>query len=193
MNKFSKLLLALCLLLPGAALAQETVLQKGQSVILRISGVPADEISLVSQKYGIGDDGTIRLPYLKVAISAAGLKPSALARKVEAAYRSAEIYTQPTVQIDSSGAAGGGSERFLSVMGEIKAPRSVSYSPGMTLLDAIAQCGGFTDFADRKKVKLTRGSTVTYHRLSTSDPKENAKLQPNDIITVSPTKGIFGL
>ena len=190
MSKFHKLILVLCLLIPGSAIAQESILQKGQSFVLRISGVPADEIALVSQKYGISDDGTIRLPYLKIAISAAGLKPSALARKVEAAYKQAEIYTQPTIQIDASGAASGG-ERFLSVMGEVKAPRSVGYAPGMTILDAIAQCGGFTDFADEKKVKLTRGGKITYHRLSSSDPKENAKLQPNDIITVRPSKGIF--
>ena len=191
MSKLNKLILFLCLLIPSAAFAQETVLQKGQSFILRISGVPSDEISLVSAKYGISDDGTIRLPYLKTSISAAGMKPSDLARKIEAAYRSAEIYTAPTIQVDSSAAGGGGSERFLSVMGEVKAPRSISYAPGMTLLDAIAQCGGFTDFADEKKVKLTRGNTVTYHQLNTSDPKENAALKPNDIVTVRPSGRLF--
>jgi polysaccharide export outer membrane protein len=191
MSKLHKLILFLCLLIPGSALAQETILQKGQSFVLRISGVPVDEISLVSAKYGISDDGTIRLPYLKGAITAAGLKPSALARNIEAAYRGAEIYTQPTIQVDSSVAGGGGSERFLSVMGEVKAPRSISYAPGMTLLDAIAQCGGFTDFADEKKVKLTRGSTVSYHRLNTSDPKENTALKPNDIVTVRPSGRLF--
>jgi protein involved in polysaccharide export with SLBB domain len=61
----------------------------------------------------------------------------------------------------------------------------------MTLLDAIAQCGGFTDFADEKKVKLTRGTTVTYHKLNSSDPKENARLQPNDIVTVRPSGRLF--
>ena len=76
-------------------------------------------------------------------------------------------------------------------MGEVKAPRSVAFAPGMTMLDAIAQCGGFTDFADEKKVKLTRGGKVTYHKLSTSDPKENVKLQSNDIVTVRPSKGFF--
>jgi len=191
MTKLRNLILFFCLLIPASALAQETVLQKGQSIVLRISGVPIDEISLVSAKYGISDAGTITLPYLKGAITASGMKPSALARKIEAAYRSAEIYTQPTIQVDSSGASGGGSERFLSVMGEVKAPRSISYAAGMTLLDAIAQCGGFTDFADEKKVKLTRGTTVTYHQLNSSDPKENTRLQPNDIVTVRPSGRLF--
>jgi protein involved in polysaccharide export with SLBB domain len=190
MTKISKLFFLFCLLVPCLAMAQETTLKNGESFGLRISGVPIDEVQLVSAQYGISDAGTISLPYLKTAISAAGLTPSALARKIEAAYRGAQIYTQPTVQVDSS-TVGTAAQRFLSVMGEVKAPRSVSYAPGMTLLDAIAQCSGFTDFADEKKVKLTRGLKVSYHRLSASDPKENVKVSPNDIITVRPNKGIF--
>ena len=190
MSKFTTLLLFVCLAIPGVSYAQETILQKGQSFGLRISGVPADEVALVNSKYGISDAGTVRLPYLKIEIQAAGLKPSQLAKRIEAAYKSAEIYTRPVIQIDST-APGAAAERFLSVMGEVKAPRGVAYAPGMTILDAIAQCGGFTDFADEKKVKLTRGGKITYHRLNASDPKENVKLQPNDIITVKPSKGIF--
>ena len=190
MKIFSKLILILCLVLPSAAFAQETTLKTGESFGLRISGVPGEEISLVSAQYGISDAGTIRLPYLKFAIKAAGLKPSALARKIEEAYRTAQIYTQPTVQVDASTAATS-AQRFLSVVGEIKAPRSVSYQPGMTILDAIAQCSGFTDFADEKKIKLTRGTKVSYHNLSKSSAKENVKVQPNDIITVKPG-GFFG-
>ena len=91
MKTFRHLFLLLCLILPGSALAQgETTLKAGESFGLRISGVPADEVQLVSAQYGISDAGTIRLPYLKISIQAAGLKPSALARKIEAAYRSAE-------------------------------------------------------------------------------------------------------
>lgn len=186
MLKLSSLFLAFCILLPGVGLAQETVLQKGQSFGLRISGVPADEVALINSKYGISDSGTIRLPHLKVEIAAAGLKPSTLAKKIENAYRSAQIYTRPVIQVDSSAPGAGAQERFLSVMGEVKSPRGVGYAPGMTLLDAIAQCGGFSDFADKKNVKLTRGGKVSYHRLSTSDPKENVGLQPNDIVTIRP-------
>ncbi|MFT4548087.1 MAG: protein involved in polysaccharide export with SLBB domain [Pseudoalteromonas tetraodonis] len=190
MKLLSKLLLVLLFVLPTAALAQETALKSGQSFGLRISGVPGDEVALVSAMYGISDAGTIKLPYLKSAITAAGLKPSDLARKIEAAYRTAQIYTQPTIQVDSNTATTKES-RFLSVVGEVKAPRSVNYAPGLTLLDAIAQCGGFTDFADEKKIKVTRAGKVTYHNLSKSAATENVKLQPNDIVTVKPGGGLF--
>ena len=77
--------------------ANEVTLKEGNSFNLRISGVPADEVALVSQKFTISDGGEIRLPYLKIGIKAAGLKPSVLARKIETAYRAAQIYTSPVV------------------------------------------------------------------------------------------------
>ena len=195
MSKFSKLLLAffsLSIVFSGAVQAQETILKSGQTFALRISGVPADEVSLVSQPFAISDGGTIKLPYLKTPIKASGMKPSTLARSIEAAYKRAEIYTNPTIQISVAAGTAGGAERFISVIGEVKAPRSVGYTTGMTLLDAIAQCSGFSDFADKKKVKLTRAGKVTYHKLNTGDPAQNVRLQPNDIITVRPGGKIFG-
>lgn len=191
MMKLAKLfLLLICAAIPGAAFAQETTLKSGESIDLRISGVPSDEVMLVSQRYGISDSGTIVLPYLKSPIKASGKKPSALARIIEAAYRSAQIYTQPTIQV-SADAQTTGASRFLSIMGEVKAPTRLIFTSGMTIFDAIAQCGGFTDFADKKKIKLTRGGKVTYHDLRRGDPKENIKIQANDLITVKGGGTIF--
>ena len=185
MSRYRYLLFAITalFLFPATGLSQETILKNGQSFALRISGVPADEVALVSQKFSISDAGIVRLPYLKAGIKAAGLKPSALARKIEDAYKNAEIYTRPTIQIDVTIDP---TERYVSVIGEIRSPGTVSYRPGITLLDAIAQTGGFTDFASTKQIKLTRGTKVTYHSLRKGDPKENVALEPNDIITVRP-------
>ena len=66
----------------------------------------------------------------------------------------------------------------------------MSYTPGLTLLEAIAQCGGFSDFANPKRVKLTREGKATIHDLSRTTSNANVKLQPNDIITV-PARGLF--
>ena len=163
------------------AAANEITLKAGNSFGLRISGVPAEEVAMVSQKFTISDEGTIRLPYLKTGIRAAGLTPSALARKIEAAYRSAQIYTQPVIQVD---ATPGQEQRFVTVIGEVRNASTIAYVPGLRLLDAIARAGGFTDFAKESKVKLTRGSKVSYHDLRRSSDKENVPLQPNDLITV---------
>jgi len=184
MSRFARFFLSLTSLLialPASLLAGEPELKPGQSFQMRISGVPADEIALVNQKYGISDEGSIRLPYLTGQLAAAGLKPSELARKIEAAYREAQIFTRPTIQVDVSGGEGSG-ERYVTVIGEVKASGSIIYQPGLTLVAAIAQSGGFTDFAKTGDIKVTRGDKVTYH--NASDDKDNLQLQPGDIVTI---------
>ncbi|MFT5107306.1 MAG: protein involved in polysaccharide export with SLBB domain [Verrucomicrobiales bacterium] len=184
MNQLRYLLLTLLSssLLLTASNAQEVILKGGQSITLRIAGVPAEDVRLVSGAFSISDGGTIRLPYLKTGIMAAGLRPSDLARKIESVYKSAQIYTSPNIQVSPGGK--NREQRFISVLGEVKAPGTITSVVGLTMLDAIAQTSGFTDFAKTKKVKLTRGSKVTYHDLSKGDPRENVTLQANDIVTV---------
>jgi len=181
------LLPILSLMAIAGAIAQEPILQSGQSFGLRIAGVPADDQASLSQSYTISDSGTISLLYLS-EMKAAGLRPSELARKIETAYRSAQIYSKPNVTISLGG---GGVERFVSVLGEVSSRRAVIYSPGLTMIDAIAQCGGFSDFAYPKKVKLTRKGKFTYHDLSKTTSADNVTLQPNDIISVPDTPGLI--
>ena len=45
--------------------AQEPILQKGQSFGLRLTGVPSDDQTSISQTYTISDEGSIKLLYLK--------------------------------------------------------------------------------------------------------------------------------
>ena len=59
-------------------------------------------------------------------------------------------------------------KRTVNVIGQVNQPGAVLFpqEQGLTLLDALARAGGFTRYADRKKVKLTRtntdGKTDTY-------------------------------
>ena len=140
-NTYTKLINFLIVTLITAApiFAAEPILQKGQSFGLRLTGVPADDQTSISQTYTISDNGTIKLLYLK-EMAAAGMKPSQLMRKVEQAYVSAEIFTKPNVVITLGEA--GSIQRYVSVLGEVNTRRGVSYTPGLTLLEAIAQCGG---------------------------------------------------
>ncbi len=182
------LYLALALIAAAPAMGQEPILRNGQSFALRLAGVPQEDQVALSQSYTISDGGTIKLLYLP-EMKAAGLRPSQLARNIEAAYRSAQIYTKPNIVITLGEAAG--VQRYVSVLGEVNQRRSVNYTPGLTIFDVIAQSGGFSDFADPKKVKLTRGGKVSYHDLRKTSSKDNVTLQPNDIVTV-PARGLFG-
>ena len=187
--KLAAFILAFCTLGPVFALAQEPVLERGQSFQLRIAGIPPEEATSISQFYTISDGGTIKLLYLN-EMTAAGLRPSELARKVESSYRSAEIYTKPnvTISITESGAV----QRYVSVLGEVNQRRQVLYTPGLTMIDAIAQCGGFSDFGDPKRVKLTRKGKASYHDLSRTTSGDNQTLQPNDIVSVPARRGPLG-
>ena len=174
----------------AAASAQEPILQSGQSFSLRLAGVPADDQTAISQIYTISDRGSIKLLYLSSEMKAAGLRPSELSRRIESAYKSAQSFTAPNVVITLETA--GSVQRYVSVLGEVNARRAVNYTPGLTMIDAIAQCGGFSDFAEPKKVKLTRGGKASYHDLSRTTSSANKVLQPNDIISVPSRKGILG-
>ena len=175
-------LIGLIIALPSTLLAQgEPILKKGETFNLRISGVPANEAAVINGPYTISDDGLIRL-HLINPVSASGLTPSKLSAKIESTYKSAQIYTKPTVNINVS--SQGGTERYVTVLGEVAAQGPVAYNPNLTLLAAIGQARGFTDFADRKQVILVRNGKRTYHDLSRAGSKDDVVLKPGDQVAV---------
>src|SRR5947207_765102 len=97
----TSLLVIAALLVPsisGHAQSAESTLRNGDSIIVKISGVPPEEITVVSTSYDIGDNGTINLPYIG-EIKASGMRPSTLQKNIEAAYKKADIFTHPTIQV----------------------------------------------------------------------------------------------
>ena len=68
----------------------------------------------------------------------------------------------------------------------MKAPQRVAYTPDMTVMSAINAAGDFTDYADQKKVHLTRDGKVTYVncKRARADPSEDPKVLPGDQIQV---------
>ena len=98
------------------------------------------------------------MPYLNQEIGAAGLTANELARRIETAYKSAEIYTNPTINIVLTNPAIT-SPHIVSVGGEVRSPQgSVPLRDNMRLYSAIMQCGGPTEFADMRRVKIIRGT-----------------------------------
>src|SRR5438093_13737844 len=85
------------------AMAQniEQSLRPGDSIAIKLSGVPAEEIAVVNNTYDISDGGMINLPYIG-EVRASGLRPSQLQKNIEAAYRTAEIFTHPTIQVSAN-------------------------------------------------------------------------------------------
>lgn len=80
------------------------------------------------------------------------------------------------------------------VTGEIKNAGRVELEPGTTLLQAIAQFGGFTNFAATKRVQLHRSAkiyTVNFDAiLKGTSPNGTVRLREGDVIIV-PQRRLF--
>jgi protein involved in polysaccharide export with SLBB domain len=172
------------------ASAQEPTLKSGMSILLKITGVPAKDQQDLNAAYSISDSGTIRLQYIGT-VSASGLKPSQLSAAIESAYRSAEIYTKPTVNVSING-GDIMSASYVTVMGEVKAERQVAITTNMTVLSAIAQCGGFTDFADKRKVRLVRNGKEQILDLRKAGGSGDIKIQAEDTLVIKQSTGPLG-
>ncbi len=174
--------------LPATAQRTESKLKPTDTISLRISGVPQEDAVGISQNYLIADDGKFPLPYVG-RIRASGLTPSELGMRVEQAYKSADIFTRPTVVVvtaETEADTLADAQKMVTINGEVRAPQRAGYNKDMTLLDAIAAAGGFTDWADKKRVRLMRGNRTTEHNVTeiSRNPQLNVKLQPNDKIIV---------
>jgi polysaccharide export outer membrane protein len=76
---------------------------------------------------------------------------------------------------------------FYFVDGEVKSPNRYPYAGKTTVLKAIASAGDFTDFAQKKKVRLTRtdGTSLIINCIKAlSDPTLDVEVYPNDKIHV---------
>jgi protein involved in polysaccharide export with SLBB domain len=126
------------------------------------------------------------MPYLDREIQAAGLSTTELARRIEAAYRAAEIYTNPTINVvinDPSKAA----PHVVTVGGEVKGGGAqVPLRENMRLFTAIMSAGGFTEFADVKHVKVIRNNNQKIYDMRKIDAggANNPFLMDGDTIVV---------
>jgi protein involved in polysaccharide export with SLBB domain len=164
------------------AQAQEPRFTAGQTFNLRIAGVPLADLQQVSGTYTISSNGVIRLPYLPNDITAVGLSPSELQRKLESAYKAGEIYTHPTINITTNATMT--SDMVITVGGEVRQPGDVPYRPGVNLYSAISKCGGPTEYGDMKRVKLLRGKTEKVIDLRKVGKDNNPELEAGDQIVV---------
>ncbi len=174
-------LLVFCFLAACASVAlADSVLRPGDPVELRISGVPADEQTQVNSVYTVDANGMVNMPYIN-KVHAEGLAPAQLASAIEGSYRSARIFSNPTITIVMQPQT-----RFVNIGGAVRAPSRISYTEDMTLLTAINAAGGFNDYADQKRVRLLRGNQAKVYdvRQFRREPGLDPKLQPGDKVEV---------
>jgi polysaccharide biosynthesis/export protein VpsN len=128
----------------------------------------------------IKDDGTITL-HLIGPVKAAGKSPGELQKEIQDLY--VPKYYQPgrlTVTVKAQ-------ERAYYVGGEVRNPNRYIYSGAITVTKAIQSAGDFTDFASKKKVRLTRADgkiTVVNCKKALDNPTLDPPVFPGDKIHV---------
>ena len=126
--------------------AASDLLRKGDLVVVTFSNIPNPPLP---HQERIKEDGTITLPLIG-SVMAAGKNPGQLQKEIQEAYVP-KYYRNLVVTVRTE-------DRYYYVGGEVKLPNKYPYTPGVTVLKAIASAGGFTDFAARTKVELTRST-----------------------------------
>lgn len=179
-RRFLFLIVALGLASAPAIHAQDAKLRDGDQLEIRLGGVPPEEISAVTGVYTIDGEGSINMPHIG-KVRAAGLTQAQLQASIEGAYRSQQIYTNPSVTVAVPTAA-----RFVDVGGDVRSPQRVPFTADLTVLGAITAAGGFTEYADQGKVRLLRDGQVTVVNIKEvrRDPSRDIKLKPGDKIEV---------
>ena len=170
------------LLLAGASpLFAQATLRPGDTIEIRLSGVPIDEIQQFSASYTLDDQGMLNLPYIG-AIKAGGLTQTVAQENVERKLISDGIYTHPTITIIVQPTS-----RFVNVGGAVRTPGRIPFTPDLTIMTAINAAGGFNDFADQRKVRWVHEGRVTMVdvRQIRKDPTLDSKIFPGDQIEVA--------
>jgi protein involved in polysaccharide export with SLBB domain len=158
----------------------DAVLRPGDSIELKLSGVPSTEMTAVGGLYTIDGAGSVNLPYVG-RVKIAGLAPGAAQSTIEDVYTSRGIYTNPNIVITMQAQS-----RFVNVGGQVKTPQRVPFTPDLTVLGAINAAGGFSPYADERKVRLLRGDGVMVidAKKIRANPQLDLQIQPGDRIEV---------
>ncbi len=181
------LLLVLCML-TMPLLAQDASTEpratKGGTVTVQFKNIPSEDVSNVNGEYAVSrQDGTISMPYLSGRVSVVGLTARQVENKLRSLYLTQQIYSDPIVManVGPKGEAAVDA-RYVQVTGYVAGKKNLPYREGMTLIQALIECGDITDFGSRK-VQITRGKvTRTYDYFSARD--RSIKLMPNDSVFV---------
>lgn len=127
----------------------------------------------------VGSDGTVNL-YLLGPSKAGGVKFSDFERAVQQEYIAKKYYRQVTVTVKPG-------DRFYTVAGEVKAPGRQVYVGQTTVLRAIAVCGDFNEFANRRRVEISRADgkrEIMDCKKAIQDSTYDRPLCPGDHINV---------
>lgn len=143
---------------------------------VRFSGIVDQQPAL---EVVIDDNGEISLLHINEPIMAAGLTASELENKIERLYIDGGIYKTVSVNITMTA-------KVFYVQGEVLAPGQFPLQSGTTLLQAIASARGYSPFAWKSKVSISRHGRVYKFNMKDleKDPSKDVTIKAGDVIKV---------
>ncbi len=134
-------------------------------------------------------DGKITVP-LAGEVDAGGQSAGMIARAIEE--KLATYIRSPVVTVSVTGLRSHEYLTRIRITGAVRTPRSMPFRPGITVLDAVLEAGGPTDFASANRTKVYRkaDNKVIVFDIKLDDIlrrgklRTNIELQSGDVVTV---------
>ena len=153
----------------------ESRLRNGDQLQVRLETGGAGQV----QAYDVvvDENGDITLP-LVGRIKAEGTAMGELGERIQANYVP-KYYVRCTATVLVT-------VRFFYVGGEVRGPGRFNWTDDITLMKAINTAGGFTDYAKRTKVEVSRGKQKSVYNCEDlrQHPDRDIKIQPGDSLYV---------
>lgn len=145
------------------------VLEPGNRVRLTVFNEPT-----LSGEFSLDSAGNMALPLIG-NVPASGVTAVVLARRIEEILRRGNYMQEPRAAVEVL------AFRPFYVLGEVKTPGEFPYSPGMTVLSAVARAGGYDYRAREGEVLLVRVVNGEQHEYRAV---ERTPILPGDIVKV---------
>jgi polysaccharide export outer membrane protein len=139
----------------------------------------------ISRTVPVRRDGKISLPLLN-DLQAAGLTPTQLGAEIVERLRATIVHPQVTVIVAQM------SSLRVYILGQVMRAGAYPLVPDMTVMQALSIAGGFTPYANLKKIYVMRSENgaskifpMNYKEvISGHKPEQNIPLKPGDTIVV---------
>lgn len=150
-------------------------IQVGDPIVIHLRGIyPRDE----QVEDVVDENGRVTIP-LVGDIAAAGRSTSQLEEDMTRMYIDGGYYRSITVNVVIP-------SRTYFIRGEVRQPGKFPIASGITLMQAIAAAGGYTEFASQRGIKLIRGGSTTKVNMRDieNNPERDIRLESGDVIVV---------
>jgi polysaccharide biosynthesis/export protein VpsN len=153
-------------------------LKAGDPVVIYLRGIGGQAGAEQQIEDIVDETGSVNMPYVG-AIQAGGKTSTELEQTVQRAYIDQQIYKYITVNVVVP-------SRSYYVRGEIRQPGRFQLMSRVTVVQAIAAAGGFTEFANPSKVEILRGTQRIRVDVAEFEkhPERDKELESGDVIIV---------